>query len=90
MKSGDRVLRLAPTLVLGLVVSGCVIRYGEKQAPAAEQAAELPVRPVDFGPVERQLALLIDQSTDVDARDRLEHAWSLAQSGAPTHRASFE
>ena len=35
---------------------------------------ELPLRPVDFGPVERQLAILVDGSVNADAHDRL-HAW---------------
>ncbi len=80
MTTGYRVQAVVRLFTLAFVSSGCVIRYGEKEPPAAAPAADLPVRPVDFGPVERQLASLIDQSTEVDARDRLEQAWTLAQS----------
>jgi|GEM_PF-4962985 len=60
--------------------SGCVIRYGEGTPPAASEAAEAPpMRPVDFGPLERQISELVENSEEVDARNRLELAWSLAE-----------
>jgi len=45
-------------------------------------------RPVDFGPIERQIAEMVDKSEDVDARDRLEHAWSLAENMADADPAA--
>ncbi len=66
-------------LVATLCASGCVIRYGEGPQAAAAPA-ETVVRPVDFAPIERQISALVESSESVDARDRIEVAWSLAQS----------
>lgn len=78
-------------VVLPLVavwMGGCVIRYGEPPPPAAEAGEEVPLRPVDFGPMERRLAGLVDTTEDVDARDRLELAWSLAEAMAEADPAA--
>lgn len=80
MTVGNRFLRRLALLWMGFGLSHCVIRYGEPDVNAPAQAQELPLQPVDFGPVERQLAILVDGSVNVDARDRLEGAWTLAQS----------
>ncbi len=70
------------SLWLGLapVWSGCVIRYGEKPEPAPVEIVAIPARPVDFGPIERRIAGLVETAEQVDARDRLERAWALAES----------
>lgn len=69
----------AAGLVLLATLSGCVIRYGEGPKPAPTQESSPQVRPVDFRSIERQLSELVDKAEEVDARDRLERAWALAE-----------
>ena len=70
------------TLWLGLVplaMVGCVIRYGEGPGPAPEVAEQTAAQGVEFRGLERQIAGLVDSAEDVDARNRLELAWALAE-----------
>ncbi|HCH63573.1 MAG: hypothetical protein CL927_08395 [Deltaproteobacteria bacterium] len=80
MTVGRRLAHSVLWWTMGLGLTNCVIRYGEQDVSAPSQAAQMAVRPVDFGPVERRLAVMVDQSVEVDSRDRLEAAWTLAQS----------
>ena len=71
--------RCAVALVgLGLA-QGCVIRYGEQPDALSAPPEEQGPRPVDFAPIERKLAQMVDDAEVVDSRDRLELAWQLAE-----------
>lgn len=69
---------VAAVVILGLL-QGCVIRYGEQPDALAAPPDEQGPQPLDFVPIERKLAQMVEDADVVDSRDRLELAWQLAE-----------
>ena len=70
---------VAAVVLLWLGQPGCVIRYGEQPGSLAAPADEQGPQPMDFAPIERELAQMVEDAEVVDSRDRLELAWQLAE-----------